>query len=107
MSMSDVERNLKMYSAGYEAAQKRIKELESDLSTARQSLYEAVESRNTAMKRIAELERKLALAEGADSCEACGRLIQPGEDRHDWADGVTTCMQCGGPGESSSPEAGG
>ena len=48
-------------------------------------------------KRVAELERALALAEGADTCETCGRIIAPDEERHNWLDGVTTCIKCGGP----------
>ena len=48
-------------------------------------------------RNVTELKERLALAEGADKCEACGKIIEPGEPRHDWNEGVTTCMKCGGP----------
>lgn len=48
-------------------------------------------------QRIGELKRKLAIAEGADTCESCGVLLKPEDGRHNWADGVVTCLKCGGP----------
>ena len=34
-------------------------------------------------RNVTELKERLALAEGADKCEACGKIIEP------WNDGVT------------------
>ena len=47
--------------------------------------------------RIKELERALAIRDGAEVCESCGKLIQTDDPRHNWHDGVTTCVKCGGP----------
>ena len=39
----------------------------------------------------------------AGKCEACKKIIEQGEPRHDWNDGVTTCIPCGGPGDQRRP----
>lgn len=49
-------RRVKTYRAEYEQAQKRIAELEEDVSVARQSLYEVAEQRETLLRRIKALE---------------------------------------------------
>lgn len=64
--------------------------LEQSLEDAKNKYYEL-------LGKVAYLEKRIALYEGAEQCESCGKLIFPEEDRYNWEDGIVTCFNCGGP----------